>query len=142
MIEAVLTGLIDKVNELTESVHNDFYLSIGGRIYDNEAPPQATFPYCVIHTLPFAKNWTFSEEYVKGMFQINIFSKKSANTEIDDIYSKLEALIEPAVGANWITLSLTGYTQVSLIPTFVERFKDEDDNWQYTIQYEIEIGKD
>lgn len=136
MIEAVLVGLISKIDS------TDFNTAIGGRIYDNEAPPQATFPYAVIFTLPFIKNWTFTEEYVKGSIQINIYSNTSANTEIDNIYSKLEALFDPAVGANWISLTIAGYTQVSLIPVFAERFKDEHDKWQYTVQYDIEISKD
>lgn len=142
MIEAVLTGMKTKVDELTNSSHNTFYTAISGRWYDTEGKHGATFPYAVIYALPATQRYTFDHVVYIIPVTINIFSKIKANTEIDDIFGKYKDLFYPTGGNDWTQLDVTSYTQVKLQPNWAHRLKPDGDHWQYSIEMTCEIQED
>lgn len=136
MIEAVLTGIKSKVDATSGDplVHNAFYLAIGGRWYETEAPELATLPYAVITALPVTSRATFDSTVYSVPLTINLFSDIStdAPSEIDDIFDAFKTLMYPTTGGGWIAISVSGYTQVKFEPvsTYRQRY---DDCWAYAI---------
>ena len=146
MIEAFLTGLVAKVNETTESVHNDFYNAIGGRFHDTESYQRTDteydsefYPYAVVGIVDSIPGWTFTHNFETITFQIDIFAQTS--TDADDAFGKLVALLDPSAGSYWVQPTVTGYTVVSLKRTLTYRDKDDDDIWYYNVRYEAELEK-
>ncbi len=139
MIEALLTGFKTKVDASQGA--GTFYLSIGGRWYDTEAPENAVFPFAVIYALPTFQDYTFDTVSYIVPITVNLFSKERANTEIDDIFGKLKTLFYPAGGADWTQLEISGYTEIMLKPEFANRFR-LDDIWQYTVEFTCRILED
>lgn len=143
MIEAFLTGLAAKVNATDEEeAHNDFYNAVGGRFFDARSYQYTdtdyeseTYPYSDVDIISAVPSWDYSTDYEEIIFQINLYAETS--TSIDDVFAKWTALVEPDPGDPWVTLTITGYTQISLKRNFAERGIDEDDKWYYVIQYTL-----
>ena len=129
-------ALVNKVNELTESVHNTFYLAIGGRFYDEQPPQNATFPYAIYTTELMSVDRSFDSLMEIWSIQIYLFSETNDDAEINDIYDKLITLFPDRTA----TLSVTGYTCVYM-NTILSNSDFIDDVWQYLIQYEVMISK-
>ena len=71
-----------------------FSTAVGGRIYLDEAPDRATFPYCVFFIVSAVPNGTFTEDIDDVMIQFSLFSTSKGATEITGLYNKLTALFD------------------------------------------------
>ncbi len=140
-IQAVITGIVAKVEETTQGANNTFYTAIGGRFYDNEAPPDETFPYAVVYSLPAYPEYQFSKNDYIVPITVNMFSNTRDNTEIDSLISTFKDLFYPAAASSgWKALTLTGFTQISLKPEFMHRFR-ADEKWQGTVELSVRVNE-
>jgi len=81
------------------NVANDFKTAIGGRLYQEEAPERATYPYCVFDSIVNTEDDTFDTDMDDIIIQFSIFSEKSSSTEVHDAMTKLRALFKNSVFA-------------------------------------------
>lgn len=65
---------------------------VGGRVYLDEAPQGAQFPYVVYSIVSAVPEKTFTEEYRNTLIQISLFAVGA--TEISTMYSDLKALFD------------------------------------------------
>ena len=79
---------------LTGGLNNDFYNSIGGRMFLDEAPQDIEFPYCVFMVVSALPERTFTEYFTDALIQFSLFSTSATEAEIGDMYSYLKALYD------------------------------------------------
>jgi len=131
MSNAVATAIYSKV---TGSI-NTFDTAIGGRIYYQQAPQEATYPFCVFFLIDERYDYMFLEEFEEHVIQFNIYSNDTASSdEAGDIYGYLTTLFD------WCTLTVSGFIHLKMEREFAVLDKLEDDDvWQYAVQYRLLI---
>jgi len=80
--------------------------SVGGRIYLDEAPQGAQFPYVVYSIVSGVPDDNFKTDMDEILFQVSLFSSSTGATEIATMYNDLKTLLDDAV------LTITGWTNV------------------------------
>jgi len=98
----ILTALMSKFSG------SAFSSDVGGRIYLDEAPEGAEFPYCVFFIVSSVPEDTFTEEIENTLIQFSLFSTSKGATEITTMYNDLKTLLKDA------SLTVTGKTSVWL----------------------------
>jgi len=84
---------------------------VGGRIYLDEAPAGAEFPYCVFQIVTASKEKTFTEEFRDTLIQFSLFSTSQGATEITTMYKDLIALFDECT----LTIPPTGTVTDTLV---------------------------
>ena len=131
-MKPIIDGIVAKMKTA-----NDFNTAVGGRFYYDEAPHGATFPFAVIFTLDMDFTWTFDSNIKNNLIQIRCISKTRDAAEIEDIRTKLLALLDYKL----TTLTVTGYNFI-----FIKQISEDgptriDNAWNYNVRYEVEIEK-
>jgi len=135
-MKALQTAIYTKVTALVGGLHNSFYNDITGRFYYGYAPQDATFPYCIYHIVNTNYDFMFVEEFEDVIVQFNICSQSPSSSEIGTILSDLQSLFD------WCTLTITGYTSVSVERIFSSAdWYDEEGVWEMIVQYRILLKK-
>jgi hypothetical protein len=119
------------------TIPNDFYTAIGGRLYNSEALQGETdYPYCIFNTLAETPIAYFgSNKIINVEVQFSIVSENKSDTEAEIIVTKLSALYEAA------SLSVTGYTFLALVESGRYKTKDiEAGLFIYTVNYTISLS--
>ena len=85
--------------DLLEAIMNHFSGSdlaedVADRLFLDEAPAGAEFPYLVYSIVSASPDKTFSEEFIDTMIQFDIFSASTAATEVTNIYNHLKDLFD------------------------------------------------
>jgi len=111
------TAFYSKFTALIATVHNDFYLAVGGRLYDDEAPEGAVMPFAVYSIVSAPKEKTFSEEYTNFLIQLSIFSSAPSSSEIKLAYHYAHTLFDEQ------PLTITGSTLVWMRETNLATMK-------------------
>ena len=86
----LLAGIMTKFTASTVSGN------VGGRIYFDQAPDGATYPYIVFSIIVGVPMDTFTEKITDTTIQFDMFSDSSSVTEISTIYANLRALFDDA----------------------------------------------
>lgn len=129
-MKVLLKGIYSKISG------SDFSTSIGGRLFIGEAPQESTFPYCVYYLITNTPDDTLMESGEEFTIQFNIFSESNSPTEACNIYEYLKTLYDHT------SLTITGYNHTHTWRTFATLTKDEEDDiWQYSVEYRIRIDK-
>ncbi len=118
--------------------NNDFYVAVGGRMFDTQAPETVTFPYCVYTIISDVPDWTFTTDFNDVRVQFDIFSKENSAVEIDGIYTKFLALWD------WCTLTISGNTHLWMRRELTRRTRESEPQasyFHYTIDYMIKTEK-
>jgi len=127
----------------TKAGSSAFMTSIGNRLFENEAPDGAAFPYCVYQIVSDVKEWEFTERFRDILVQFSIFSTASGSTEIKDIYTNLIALYDEC------SFSITSNTLVWMWRNNLTTMRDEVTTpigtlgvWHYSVDFDayIEVG--
>lgn len=129
-MKAVNDGLVAKVE-----TSNTFNTAIGGRFYFDEAPQKATFPFAVYYDISGDFDWTFSTNITTVIIQIRLLSKTSGAAEIEDLRTKLLALLE----YKSCTLTVSGFSFIYIKQINEDSPTRIDDVWNYNVQFEIEV---
>ena len=129
-MKVFLDGLYTK---LTTS--NTFSTAVGGRIYFSEAPQNVDFPFCVFSLVDNTPDWTFSSNIENFIMQISLYSSSRSDAEIQDMYTKLVALMNYKES----TFSVTGYSFIFLKRVFRNGPTRIDDVWNCDVRYEMEV---
>lgn len=79
---------------MTKTTGSAFSTAVGGRIYLDDAPDKATFPYCVYFIVSAVPNDTFSEKLDDILIQFDLYSMSKGATEITGLYNKLTSLFD------------------------------------------------
>ncbi|OPY74915.1 MAG: hypothetical protein A4E65_03692 [Syntrophorhabdus sp. PtaU1.Bin153] len=104
---------------MTKCSGTDLSTAVGGRIYLDEAPDSAEFPYVVFSIVSASPEDTFKDKLDDVLIQFSIFSTSRGATEITDIHGHLIALFDDAA------LSITGDTCVWCIRQNLVTMVDE-----------------
>jgi hypothetical protein len=84
----LLHAIMDKVTGSALST------DVGGRVYLDQAPDGAEFPYVVFFIVSGVPDRTFTEHYTDTLIQCSLFSASSSATEVTTIYADLIALLD------------------------------------------------
>lgn len=127
----------------TKAANSAFMTSIGNRMYENEAPEGAEFPYCVYMVVSDVKEWEFTERFRDILVQFSIFSTASGSTEIKDIYTNLLTLYDEC------TFKPTGNTLVWMWRNNTTTMRDEVTTpagtlgvWHYAVDFDCFLEVD
>lgn len=113
-------AFVDSYNACTldsdGKVRTDLYNDIGGRMFFEEAPNGAEFPYCVFNVVSAVPQRTFTENFNNVLLQFALFSSSKRVSEMTTMYKHLLSLYDDAF------ISVTGNTvisqeRVNLIPS-------------------------
>ena len=89
---------------MTKTTGSALSTAVGGRIYLDEAPACATFPYVVFSIVSSEPHDTFTEQLDDTLIQFSLYSTSTSVSEIAGVYDNLKALFRGA------TLTITGGT--------------------------------
>ena len=136
-MNVVLAGIYNKfiATSGTPAVHNSFYLAVGGRMYFQEAPQNATFPYCVWNIITNDDWLNFSSDKLDIIIQFDLHSSTATAEEIGNLYTYLNSLYHKS------SPTITGYRVVHFRRNATRGpSKDEDtDWWLYQVRYLLRI---
>lgn len=102
MVE-VETAIMTLFNNAPGGTHNTFYTAIGGRLYLDEAPQGAIFPYCTMHIIAGSYDWQFKETFEDTLIQFSLFDFSPSAVTVENAFTNLKDLFD------WCTLSVSGY---------------------------------
>ena len=105
------------------------YTALTGRLYRNQAPQGATWPYATWHLIADEDDDVLSTDNAVLTIQFNLFSDTPKTTEVSGLFQKLKALFNNC-GA---TLTMSGYV-CSVVEGWgpaVPQFNVEDPEGRY-----------
>lgn len=112
--------------------------AIGGRLYEEEAPYGAEYPYATYGNVSNVPDNVFAKHGEEMRFQFNLFSAASSSGEVKDLFGYLKALYDDC------DLSITGQTHIcmrrELAFLAVEDYTTPAGTqkvWHYVVDYEI-----
>lgn len=130
------------MNELFKAVWDRFvtttgsglYDDIGGRLYHNVAPQQATFPYCVYFSVDDTNELDFSDDREEFLLQFNIFSQNNSAVEAGDLLSSLKTMFDNC------NLNVTDWRHLRFKRNFVipnNAFEQVPPVMGYSVEYNV-----
>jgi len=115
-----------------------FYAAIGGRLYLNKAPQQATFPYCVYFVYADDNNPDFTDDHEEFQIQFNIFSQNNSALEAGTLLAHLKTMFDDAA------LTVVGWNHIEIMRTSVLPNNDFDQVppiQGYSVLYDVLLEK-
>ena len=117
----------------------DLLAALGGdserRLYDQEAPQDAAFPYITYQYITGLPDPTFTSNGDIAQFQFSIFHRNEDDslnrTTIDDVFKKLGSAFDDS------TLTITGHTSIAVTAGVSGVVETEDDTQQIVANYEL-----
>ena len=113
---------------------------IGDRMYPNEAPQGATFPYATYELVAGTTDWTFCADmsFDDCVIQFNLFSDDlSSPVEVNGMFTNLIALYDWC-NLTHASLAAAGYTSLYMHRELFHLMRDIDAGvWQYIVQYRV-----
>ncbi len=79
-------GGVGPVVSESVSSHNDFYTSVNGQLFEDDAPEYAVYPYAVYNIQEANYFYTFTEDYTNAGIKLVIYSDNMNSFEIKQIY--------------------------------------------------------
>ena len=106
-------------------------------LHQTEAPQGTPYSYGTFELISSEPQRTFGGgEYEYDIISFQLFSESDSTDEIDTMYNTTDAVYDKG------TLTITGYTLVSILRIARDLSKDEDGVYIYTIDYEVIYKKD
>lgn len=132
----LLTGIYSKYSETTLGVHNSLYTALIGGLHLTIAPQPTVYPYGVYMLVGTSADWTFTEDLPEAMIQFSLFDSARSASTLMTIAGYLKDLY------HWCSLSVTGYTSLSVHCDMEQLMRGEDDTiWQYVADYRVRLEK-
>ena len=123
-----------KFNALrNDGSNNDFYTSIGGRLYNTQAPQNAVFPFAVFTEISDVNEYTFTTSFENVLVQFSLFSTEESVSEVRDMFTYCKSLFD------WCSLSITGYAFLYMRREGTHLTKDDRPAWQRIIEYRVQF---
>lgn len=139
-MKELITAIMTAFTAAPEGVTNAFYDALNGRMFLDEAPAGAEFPYCVFMVVSGIPEKTFTEVFTDVLIQFSLFSSSSSALEIVNLYDYLKALYDEK------PFAIDGSTLVWMRETSVTTMIDEITTpsgtvgvRHYAVDYEIKI---
>jgi len=111
--------------------HNNFYTSIGSRLYNTQAPQNAIFPFAVFTIVSNINEFTFTTSFENTLVQFSLFSTSESVQEVKDMFSHCKILFD------WCELSVSGYDFLYMRRENSYLTKDDRPAWQRIVEYRI-----
>ncbi len=103
-------------------------------MYNTKAPEDAVFPYIVFSLVSDVQDFDSDSLMEDTLIQFNIFSDKSAVTQVCAIFEALKGVTVEGTGYDFYELSVDNYTTL-LLKRDAARLIKADDVWQYNVTY-------
>ena len=124
-------------NKFTTDPLDNFYVSIGGRLYLEKAPQNAVYPYVVYSMITDERDWMFEEEFEEFTIDFNIWSQAASADEAGDILGYLKALFDDC------SLTVAGGWRHLLFQRDVvfgnHDLEEDPPIWGYLVQYTVMV---
>lgn len=132
-MKALTKAIFDKAGRST------FSGLIGGRLYEDFAPPRTDYPYVVFSVISSPKEKTFTEVFRNTLVQFSLFSSSTSSTEIKDIYEALSELYDECSIPNIANKNLLRMYETNFIASAEEHTTATGDVTVrfYAVDYEI-----
>lgn len=116
-----------------------FWGLIGGRLYEDFAPPKTPYPYVVLSVISSPKEKTFTEVFRNTLIQFSIFSTAASSIEIKDIYEALSDLYDECSIPNIANKNLLRMYETNFLSSVEEHTTASGDVTVrfYAVDYEI-----
>lgn len=134
-MKEVAQGIYTKFTELTGGIHNSLYNSVAGRMYLQQAPADAVFPYIVFSFVSGMHEFNWSSRFENVRVQFSIFSTKESAIEVEGIRGYLWTLYDLC------TLSMTGYDSIYVRRESTMLTKDDRPAWHCATDYRVYVEK-
>ena len=130
-MQALQSAIMTKFASDSPGLYDD----LGGRMRFQTARQGETFPYCVYSIIGFGPDHWFGGELQEEItLQFSIFTNESSAVNLNALYTTLTALFDEC------TLAVSGYDFLRLERNWAYPLRDDENNsWQYTIQYRATI---
>ena len=125
-------------NRFSATTTSGFYNDISGRLYHNNAPQGATFPYCVYFSVDDDNEIDFTDEREDFLLQFNIFSQNNSASQAGTLLESLKTMFDNC------SLTVTGWNHLQFLR---DRVHPNNDFSQvppiqgYSIEYNILLEK-
>jgi|WetSurMetagenome_2_1015567.scaffolds.fasta_scaffold763976_2 hypothetical protein len=127
--------IADAIMTKFNTTPNSLYTSVGGRMYNTEAPQNVTWPYIVFSFPTRNPDYMFTSEFENVRMQFSIFSLSQSTTEVDAIGKNLQTMFD------WCALSVSGYFHVFMRRINNTQRKDDRPSWINVIEYRVMVEK-
>ena len=125
-------------NRFSATTGSGFYNDVSGRMYHNNAPQEATFPYCVYFSVDDDNELDFSDEREDFLLQFNIYSQNSSALQAGTMLESLKTMFDNC------SLTVTGWNHLQCLR---DRIYPNNDFSQvppvqgYSVEYNILLEK-
>ena len=126
---------------MTKCLGSTLSTDVGDRIFLDEAPEGAEFPYIVFSIVSGMPDRTFTEYYTDTLMQFSIFSTSASAAEITTIYADMKALFDEHPFA--ITASTLVWMKEANLTTMVDDVTVSDATHMvrhWAVDYEIKTS--
>ena len=135
------TGIYSKFTTKVSGSYVAFYTDMGGRLYYERAPNNATYPYCVFQFIGNKPDWymakTIPDTVEEFMVQFSIYDKlENGLSAIEGYVKNMHTLYD------WCSLTISGYTPMSMQRMSSNPPIEIDDVRQAMTTYRLKIDKD
>ena len=133
------TGLYTHFTELIESAHNDFYTSVGGRMYYGERQSGSAFPCATFEIKSSTQDDSFTEDLAVIDIFFSLFSSDNDADEIMDMETYLKALYKDCVFtvSDGTVASMSKVDSIGPYPVQGDNENAAEKYWQTDIVYEV-----
>lgn len=106
--------------------------SLTGGLHADEAPPETAFPFGVLTVVDVNPIYTMNTVHELARVQFDLFHNN--HSSLLDIYDSLRTIFDDC------TLSVTGYSFVSMIRSSAQKVRDGD-YWRVSVDYMVRYEK-
>ena len=121
------------------AIGTSLYTAIGGRIYKGRAPARAAYPYVVYLIVSNSPEKTFSENFENTIIQFSLFSSASGSTEVEDMYTYLNALYDECAltvtGSTWVWMKWAN--SILMLEEHATTLGGTIEVWHYAVDYDV-----
>ena len=118
--------------------YSDFFTSINGQLFEDEAPDSAVYPYAVYSVTDTIDEYTFTEEFSRVNVRMSIYSDNMDTSEIKAIYRYAGDLFDDCTLV--VTGSLLIWMKEENLTTMIDQHITPDGTKEvlvYTIDFEV-----
>ena len=125
-------------NRFSATTTSGFYNDISGRLYHNNAPQGATFPYCVYFSVDDDNELDFTDEREDFLLQFNIFSQNNSASQAGTLLESLKTMFDNC------SLTVTGWNHLQFLRDRVipnNDFSQVPPLQGYSVEYNVLLEK-
>ena len=133
MLYVISKAIVTQYNTLT---YGGSPISDTAKLYDGQSSDTKAYPFSQYNLLDTTFDFDFCNNIPSELFQITIFDNQPSSARVMNVADTIYEGFQNA------TLTVDGYTFIAIYPVSLNRIQvPDDDGWQVTIGFSMEIQK-